>query len=227
MLDQTKKVDQSNKSMVAMRIRVEFAKTESMRFTSHLDLYRAWERLLRRAGLPLVFSQGYNPRPKLQLAAPLPLGITSQVEIIDFWLSNGPKDVEKIKSSLIAAQPPGIEIRQVKFIDLLAPPLQKEVSAVEYRVTFLDQISQLENKVGELLASESLIRQRRDKTYDLRPLILNLDIRNGASQSLQMRLNAQEGRTGRPEEVILALGINPEDTLIERTKLIFKQAVQS
>jgi len=66
-----------------MRIRVKFAKTEPMRFTSHLDLYRAWERLLRRADVPLVFSQGYNPRPRIQLAAPLPLGITSNCEIID------------------------------------------------------------------------------------------------------------------------------------------------
>ncbi|MFN2265763.1 MAG: TIGR03936 family radical SAM-associated protein, partial [Anaerolineales bacterium] len=72
----------NDNQLTTMRIRVKFAKTEPMRFTSHLDLYRAWERLLRRADLSLVFSQGYNPRPKLQLAAPLALGITSQAEII-------------------------------------------------------------------------------------------------------------------------------------------------
>ena len=72
-----------------------------MRYTSHLDLYRAWERLLRRAGAQLVFSQGYNPRPKLQLAAPLALGITSQAEIIDFWLSDAPNDLDQLKSELI------------------------------------------------------------------------------------------------------------------------------
>jgi uncharacterized protein (DUF2344 family) len=98
MLDKTTKADQNGKPAVAMRIRAEFAKTEAMRFTSHLDLYRAWERLLRRAGLPLQFSQGYNPRPKLQLAAPLPLGMTSQVEIIDFWLSGETYDLDQIHS---------------------------------------------------------------------------------------------------------------------------------
>ena len=81
---------------MTMRLRVTFAKTEPMRFTSHLDLYRAWERMLRRAGFPLVFSQGYNPRPRLQLATPLPLGITSRFEIIDFWLSGGPDDLSLI-----------------------------------------------------------------------------------------------------------------------------------
>ena len=62
---------------MSMRIRVTFAKTEPMRFTSHLDLFRAWERTFRRAGLPILFSQGYNPRPRMQLAAALPLGFTS------------------------------------------------------------------------------------------------------------------------------------------------------
>lgn len=222
MLDRTTKTNSNGSSPITIRIRVEFAKTEPMRFTSHLDLYRAWERLLRRAGLPLVFSQGYNPRPKLQLAAPLPLGITSQVEIIDFWISDGPHELRTIKSQLVAAQPPGIEVHAVEFIEPSAPPLQKKVAAAEYQVILLDNIPQINQKVETLLASESIIRQRRGKSYDLRPLIQNLSIGTSELSSLQMTLKSGEGSTGRPEEVLLALEIQPEDTLIERVQLLIQ-----
>lgn len=205
-----------------MRIRVKFAKTEPMRFTSHLDLYRAWERLLRRANVQLVFSQGYNPRPKLQLAAPLPLGITSCSEIIDFWLSEGPDDLEILTSELIQVQPSGIDIMTVKSVDPSAPPLQKKVTAAQYEVTLLEQSFELDQRIKSLLNSEAIIRQRRGKSYDLRPLIQELSIDSDDPNLIQMLLIAQEGSTGRPEEVLLALDIQPENTRIERTKIIYQ-----
>ena len=210
MLDKTTKVTQNGISKKAMRIRVEFAKTEPMRHTSHLDLYRAWERLLRRAGFQLVFSQGYNPRPKLQLASPLPLGITSRGEIIDFWLSDCPDGVKSILTKLTKSQPPGIEVQQVEFVDPSSPTLQKKVTASEYLIDLLDEIPDLESRITSIM--------------DLRPLIQEMSIhsiQHQTSQQIFMRLNAQEGGTGRPDEVLLALNIQPEDTLIERTKIIF------
>jgi hypothetical protein len=77
----------------------------------------------------------------------------------------------------------------------------------------------LDQKIEQLLAAESLIRQRRDKSYDLRPLVKELSIINGEPQSLYMLLNSKEGSTGRPEEVLMALDIQPETTRIERTDL--------
>lgn len=212
-------------SNMTMRIRVKFAKTEPMRFTSHLDLYRAWERLLRRAGIPVTFSQGYNPRPRIQLAAPLPLGITSSCEIIDIWLSNGSHDPGAVKSRLIQVQPPGIEIQEVIFVDPDSPPLQKMVHASEYAVALLDPTPNLDTKIATLLNSESILRQRRGKSYDLRPLINNLSLvpgRDITSIQLFMQLSAQEGGTGRPEEVLLELEIPPENTRIVRTSLIYQ-----
>lgn len=206
---------------MAMRIRVVFAKTEPMRFTSHLDLYRAWERLLRRAGVQLQFSQGFNPRPKLQLAAPLALGITSQAEIIDFWLSADPGDVDQLASMLVAAQPPGIEIQSVVLVDPADPPLQKKVIAACYQVTLLDEQAHIAQEIDLLLASEQIIRERRGKNYDLRPLIKELSVETGPPQRLQMLLQSSEGSTGRPEEVLLTLGIAPENTRIERTQIVF------
>jgi radical SAM-linked protein len=221
MLEKTQKPNLNGKSQAVIRIRVEFAKSETMRFTSHLDLYRAWERLLRRAGIPLVFSQGYNPRPKLQLAAPLPLGITSRAEIIDFWSTESPFVVDTIKLQLVESAPPGIEIQTIEMIDPAAPPLQKKVVAAQYQVTLLDNVRDLDRKIEALLAAESIMRERRGKTYDLRPLVKELSEVPGDPQHLIMLLNAGEGSTGRPEEVLLALGIQPENTCIERTRLIF------
>ena len=206
---------------MTMRIRVLFDKTEPMRFTSHLDLYRAWERLLRRAGVKLVFSQGYNPRPKLQLAAPLALGITSQAEIIDFWISNGPQDLDQLASMLVAAQPPGIEIQSVSLVDPADPPLQKRVVAAGYQVTLLDEQPHIAQEIAILLDSEQIIRERRGKTYDLRPLIKELSVELDPPHRLQMLLQASEGSTGRPEEVLLSLGVAPEKSRIQRTQIIF------
>ncbi len=212
-----------NNQITTKRVRVHFAKTEPMRYTSHLDLYRAWERLLRRAGVQLVFSQGYNPRPKLQLAAPLPLGITSRAEIIDFWLADAPVDLEQLKSQLLASQPPGIEIQTIETIDPSAPPLQKKVFAAQYLVSLLDQVPQLDKRIDALLASEEIIRERRGKSYDLRPLVKELSEGGGDRQLLDMHLSAREGSTGRPEEVLLALNIQPENTRIQRTQLLIQE----
>ena len=66
-----------------------------MRFTGHLDLHRAWERTFRRAGLPLAYSQGFNPHPRLNLASALPLGFTSEGEVIDVWLEQDLADLSE------------------------------------------------------------------------------------------------------------------------------------
>ncbi|MFN2281402.1 MAG: TIGR03936 family radical SAM-associated protein, partial [Anaerolineales bacterium] len=158
-----------------------------------------------------------------QLAAPLALGITSQAEIIDFWLDNSGDDLKEITTKLLAAQPPGIEVKSIESIDPGAPALQKQVSAADYQVILLDPVQHLDQKIESLLSSEELIRQRRDKTYDLRPLILRLGFEQAESQFLQMSLSAREGSTGRPEEVLLALEIAPENTRIERTQIIFQK----
>lgn len=207
-----------------MRIRIFFAKTEAMRFISHLDLYRAWERTLRRSELPVIFSKGYNPRPRMQLAAALPLGFTSNSEIIDIWLEGNTHDLEILNTDLTSSKPPGIELLEVIEVDPASPPLQQLITSAEYLVTFSHPIPHLAKKVDTLLSLDTISRQIRGKLYDLRPLIEELSPIEETGNSLQqlfMRLIAQEGLTGRPEEVLLAMDILPESTKIQRTKLIF------
>jgi radical SAM-linked protein len=209
-----------------MRVRITFSKTEEMRYTGHLDLHRTWERTFRRARLPIAYSQGYHPQPKINLAAALPLGFTSQAEVGDFWLEED-LTLDEIEKALQQALPPGIKIEQLESVDLRAPSLQSQVKAAEYTVTLLDKCIQFKNNLTEILESESLLRERRGKKYDLRPLIEKLEqIEDDGYERprIMMRLSSRSGATGRPEEVLAALEIPAQAARIHRTGLIFGES---
>jgi radical SAM-linked protein len=210
--------------MYVMRVRIHFSKVEAMRYTGHLDLHRAWERTFRRAGLPLSYSQGFHPQPKLNLACALPLGFTSECELIDAWLDIS-LTMPEIQAALTRALPPGMHIHSLTEIDLHSPALQTRVESAEYRVTLLDPVPDLDVRLGRVFEAASLPRQRRGKTYDLRPLIDHIQLLPKNVDSLPclaMRLAARESATGRPEEVLAELGINIQDARVHRLKLHFR-----
>ncbi len=211
------------------RIRIFYAKTQPLRYTGNLDVHKIWERALRRARLPLAYSQGFHPQPKINQACPLPLGMLSQAEIVDIWLDPD-QPIEHIESQLATSIPPGIELDHLEMVELSEPALQTRVSASCYQVTFLRlageepvELGELSSQVAALLGSDSLPRTRRDKPYDLRPLIEELQI-NGTNEKgepiLLMQLSARDGATGRPEEVLDAMGYDPTSSRIERTRLL-------
>ena len=225
-----------------MRIRITFAKQGALRYTSHLDLHKLWERAARRAELPLAYSQGFHPQPKMNIAAALPLGFSSRCEVLDMRLEHEvPLDglCERLQDTL----PTGIQVSSIESVDEKLPALQTQVASAEYEVTLTEPVdgSELERKIDAVMGSESIIRERRGKTYDLRPLIeeirimesdgssysqgtLSVQERAPALHRIFMRLAAREGATGRPEEVLDMLGIAFEGTRIERTQLIFNLA---
>jgi radical SAM-linked protein len=212
-----------------MRLRITFSKSGALRYTGHLDLHSIWERTARRAGLPLAYTQGFHPGPRIQLASALPLGFIGQAEIVDLWI-NAPESIldRPIKEILQPAAPPGLVISSVEVVDEHGPALQTQVISAEYEVTLLEPVDLpgLVNGISALLSAGSLIRERRGKTYDLRPLIESLDLppvdATGGTLRLQMRLAAREGATGRPEEVLDVLGIASETARVERTRLILR-----
>jgi radical SAM-linked protein len=209
-----------------MRIRINFAKTEAMRYTSHLDLHRTLERTIRRAALPLAYSQGFRPHPRINLACALPLGFTSESEVVDIWLESE-LPLDSIRTALSSASPPGIVINSIEQVPLDLPALQSSLLAAEYHITFLCPMPELGRRIENVLESTSLPRIRRGKPYDLRPLINELKLLPGDTKplhSILVKLSAMEGATGRPEEVILALGGNPHEARVHRVQLIFNLA---
>lgn len=208
-----------------MRARITFTKQGALRYTGHLDLHRLWERAMRRADLPLSYSQGFHPQPKISLASALPLGFSSRGEVLDVRF-NDEIPTEEIAARLKDSLPPDIQVTHVESVDEREPALQTQVLSATYDVHLTEPVdgSDLTRKVKELMISESLPRERRGKFYDLRPLIETLDVHTeaGGKVWMQMKLAARDGATGRPEEVLNALGIEPEYTLVERTLLIFK-----
>jgi radical SAM-linked protein len=118
--------------------------------------------------------------------------------------------------------PSGLQVVSVEQVDERAPALQTQVAAAEYEVTLTEPVdgSELQRKIDTVIEAQSLPRERRGKTYDLRPLIEALEFPR--NDKILMRLTAREGATGRPEEVLDVLGIAFEQTRIERTRLIFQ-----
>ncbi len=198
------------------RYRITFTKTEAMRFTSHLDTYRTWERTIRRARLPLVYSQGFNPQPKIQLAAALPLGFISSCELADVYLEED-LTAEAVLAALRGAAPPGLGMAAAQRADLREPALQTVVQAADYAVRLPAPPADLDVRVSTLLAQTSLPRTRRDKRYDLRPLIFELT--RPTADMLAVRVSARETANGRPDEVVSALGLDPLSAHYHRLKL--------
>jgi radical SAM-linked protein len=211
------------------RLRVRYAKGETLKYISHLDLARSWERAFRRAGLPLAYSQGFNPRPRFQIAAALPVGVTGRAELLDVWLVE-PLAPEAALSRLRPALPPGLEALDAEEVDLRAPSLQSQVIAADYRaaVRSPEPPEAIRGRAQALLEAPALPRRRLHKgswqAYDLRPLIQEIGVEAGPDGAavLHLRLQASQAGAGRPEEVLDALGLSPAPHGVERTALHFE-----
>src|SRR5262245_12253939 len=160
-----------------MRIRITFVKQGALRYTGHLDLHKLWERAARRAELPLAYSQGFHPQPKMNMAAALPLGFSSDCEVMDMRLEHDIA-LENLPTRLNATLPAGLQVVDVEQVDERATALQTQVAWAEYQVTLTEPVdeSELKQRVDSILESKSIPRERRGKMYDLRPLIEELKI---------------------------------------------------
>jgi len=204
-----------------MRIRISYQKMLSLRFTSALDMQRIWERSIRRAGYKITYSQGYHPQPKIQLGLPLPLGFISEDEKVDIWLEND-IDKELTKTNLELNIPEGLEINQIEKIDPSSKPLVTLIKISEYAVRFWDDNNKLNlnHSISDLLQEKEIIRTKRNnKSYDLRPLILDLyQIEAKDEFKLFMALKSEQNQMGRADEVMFALGFELDAFLIKRMR---------
>nr|WP_290226573.1 TIGR03960 family B12-binding radical SAM protein [Trichocoleus desertorum] len=118
----------------SQRIRVWFGKQGDMALVSHLDLVRLWDRIIRRAALPIAFTGGFHPMPRISIANALPLGATSAGEIVDFELTK-PVDVEEFQQKLAACLPSDIPIYRAEVVDLKTPSATQLLEQAEYWIT--------------------------------------------------------------------------------------------
>jgi radical SAM-linked protein len=206
------------------RLRITFAKGEELKYISHLDMLRLWERALRRADIPVLYSRGYNPRPKISIAAPLAVGFAGQREMMDLILERTISPLD-FATSVEKQLPSGITLAEVEEVYAALPSLQSQVQSADYLVIVEARApeEEIEGRLGALLSSACLPRERRGKEYDLRPLIQNLWLEKMGEEGyvLGMRLRTGEHGTGRPDEVLAQLGLGDEVVAIERTRLHF------
>lgn len=209
-------------------MRVTYATDDSVKFVGHLDLARAWERAIRRARLPLAYSQGFHPQPRIQFAAALPVGTTGSAEVMDIYLT---EDVaaEMVLLRLAAALPRGILASAAEEAPLEWPSLQSQLRGAAYHVEVeTDQTPAAFTAVLEhfLVRTEAWRERRRGREmsrYDLRPLVQALEYRSPCErgQAFVVRMRSEPGATGRADELVAELGFERAPRRICRTRLLF------
>lgn len=223
----------ATQSALRQRIRIRYAKGEAIKFISHHDEFRLWERALRRADLPLLYKQGFNPQPHIQFAAALGVGITGVNELLDIVLSP-PVPLDEAAARLRAKLPPAVTLHALEEVPLNAPPLQTLVIGADYTILLYaapDEIpeSLLAERIADFLARTTIWRERERKgkryTYNLRPLVFELRYL-GYDPTLEehrifLRVQARSGATGRPDEVVDALGFDDFARTLRRDRLYF------
>jgi radical SAM-linked protein len=210
------------------RLRVKFRCGDELKYISHLDLMRCWERALRRAGLPIAYSEGFTPHPRFALAAPLPVGMTGEAEQMDLffneWLAP-----DMFRVQMRNQLPPGLSIVEAIPIGLSAASLQSQVRFAEYIVAVdseksaADTNQAIKTILGSIEIPWQHVRDKVVRSYDLRIMIDDIKVidDNGTSLTIFMRLKCDTSGTGRPEQVMKALGFTGYPHSIIRTGLVF------
>lgn len=198
------------------RFRMKYTKKGPLRFIGHLDLVRIFNRVMRRAGIPVAYSQGFHPHPKISFGPPLPLGMSSTAEYADFSLSAQFEDIGK---TLAKGMMDGMEIISVRPIFEKAESLTKIITLAEYRVQCAVNEKTLEN-IANVLQSDHILIQRTTKNgikeVDIRPGIINMVVA-GDGSGFTMILSLETGKSVKPSE-ILELILCGEPLSVTRTE---------
>jgi radical SAM-linked protein len=199
-------------------VRIRFTKRGKVRFISHRDVARAFERAFRIEQLPLAFTEGFSPRPKVSFGLALSVGHQSDAEYLDVELTD-PVDVDGLPDRLTAALPEGMECTGAVRLAERAPALQEAITEVQFRIAAIDgrgePVSEavLRTAMTQALASPELnisrVRKGKESVDDVRPAIRTIElVHDGEGLVLECSL-ATQPRGARPREVLDAL-----DTLV-------------
>ncbi|HMO53151.1 MAG TPA: TIGR03936 family radical SAM-associated protein [Tepidiformaceae bacterium] len=218
--------------MTQQRIRVWFTKGERVKYISHLDVLRFWERAIRRADLPLSYSQGFTPHPKLAFASPLPMGFVAEREVMDVTLDER-VPIEQFACRLRSEATADLSVVDVMEVALSAPPPQAAMLWADYRVELPGVAEGAARKaVDDFLRLESLPwreeRGERIREYDLRQATAHAGVQScGAGCELRLRMRADQELTARPEAVVACLFPGVAAGTIARTGIILDERSQA
>lgn len=207
---------------IKQRLHIRFGKYEALVYTSNLDVAKLWERVLRRADLPILYSQGFNTRPRIALASALPLGISSECEILDVSLRES-ITLDGLAVHLMATAPPGLKVYDITDVPVRSPALQTLVRSAEYRIHFEDGIDRtlLEERIARLLGSDTMAKEKEIKgrtvSINVRSLVYDLQV-NEQSDILAHLAVGDRGNV-RPDEILAELGLADEPVSVHRFQL--------
>lgn len=168
-----------------MRMMVAFEKGESLRHIGHLDLMRTMQRALRRSGLPIKYSNGFNPHIRLSFAAPLSVGVIGLNELMEVPVEDGVTETQ-FQTEMNAVLPSCVRIRFCKSVSDEFPALMSLVAGADYRITFpkTEEGSKAAARFEDFMALESYVAQRRTKSgenpCDIRPFVKGGSLREEA-----------------------------------------------
>jgi radical SAM-linked protein len=211
------------------RLRIKFSRGPEIKFISHLDIVRLWQRAFNRAGIEIAYSTGFTPHPRISLAAPLPLGVTSEAELMDIFIIRGVAP-HFFVSAVNQQLPSGMSVIKVSPISAELPSLQSQISRAEYRVEVETEKGpqDIHASVNKMLEMEHLPWQHQRDTgphqYDLRALIESICVGEWEPPKgvLNMVLRCDNSGSGRPEQVAAALGFQERPLSIHRTQIILR-----
>jgi radical SAM-linked protein len=216
------------------RVRIRFAKLGKIRWTSHRDVARMWERAFRRVQLPVAYSAGFAPRPKVSFGLALPTGYESVAEYLDVELvADADLDVRPLPRRLSTALPVGVDATAAELIAPGTPSLQEDVTSCTWRWVAAPEEhhhppgeEELAARAAALLAASSIVitrtRKGEELTDDIRAGLLTLQLLGpvGPDPSHGTWVEAElacRPRTLRPSEVMVALDPNCEERDVRRT----------
>ncbi len=215
------------------RVRFTYEKGEAIKFISHQDESRLWERTLRRANLPLLYKRGFNPQPHIQFAAPLGLGMTGVRELLDVAFSP-PVPLDELALRIREKLPPGVQLLNATEVPFKTVSPQSLTIGADYTIIiYADEgevsESELQTKIEAFLDLKEVWRERERHgqrySYNMRPLVLELrytgfDAAAGEHRIL-LRVQIRPGATGRPDELVDALGFDDYARTLRRDRIYF------
>lgn len=213
-----------------MRMLVRFGKKSRLRFISHLDLQRFLHMALNRTGLPVLYSQGFNPHPLMAFGSALALGWTSEYEIIDVRLA-APMGRGKCEAGMRRALPEDLPVLEVKLVDDRYPSVMGQVVASDYRITLGgDSAQAVIDQIPAFLDSTQIMAMKKtksgEKEINIRPLALRLEAAEG--NTLYARLMLTEKDALKADLLVRTLaemaGVDAPEMRVHRLSLLGKDA---